>query len=137
LQAEPSPSQATRLPRGAPVTGVHVPALPETSQASHWPGQAPSQHTPSTQKPEAQAPPLEQASASVRFALQVPASQNEPVTQSLSSPQSPRQPLAAHMNGAHERVVGAGHEPLPSQNAATVAVPSVQLPSRQTEAASG
>jgi hypothetical protein len=30
---------------------VHVPALPETSHASHWPAQALSQQTPSTQWP--------------------------------------------------------------------------------------
>jgi hypothetical protein len=29
------PGHAARLPCGAPATGVHVPALPSTSQASH------------------------------------------------------------------------------------------------------
>jgi hypothetical protein len=48
-QAEPSPAQAARLPRGAPVTAVHVPAV--TSQASHCPAQALLQQTPSAQLP--------------------------------------------------------------------------------------
>src|SRR5205814_4840954 len=42
-----------RAPCGPPVTGVHVPSLPLTSHASHWPSQALSQHSPSTQWPAA------------------------------------------------------------------------------------
>jgi len=34
-QIEPSDWQTGRVPWGAPVTGVHVPTLPETSHASH------------------------------------------------------------------------------------------------------
>jgi len=48
---EPSESQAVRWPRGAPVTDLHVPALPVSAHASHWPLQALSQQTPSVQKP--------------------------------------------------------------------------------------
>jgi hypothetical protein len=48
-----SMSHAGRTPWGLPVAGVHVPSLPFTSQASHCPSQARSQHTPSTQWPEA------------------------------------------------------------------------------------
>jgi hypothetical protein len=47
--AEPV-GHAPRDPCGIPATGVHVPGLPATSHASHWPVHAPSQHTPSTQK---------------------------------------------------------------------------------------
>ena len=51
----PEPLQAERVPRGAPVTAVQVPTAMATSQASHWPLQAWSQHTPSAQKPLAHA----------------------------------------------------------------------------------
>jgi hypothetical protein len=52
--ADPSEAQALRNPCGAPeVTVVHVPTLPATSHACHWPLQALSQQTPSTQEPEA------------------------------------------------------------------------------------
>jgi hypothetical protein len=45
----PWPAQAVRAPAGAPVTAMHWPALPDWPQASHWPPQALSQQTPSTQ----------------------------------------------------------------------------------------
>ena len=48
-QALPSEVQAVREPCGAPVTAVHVPWLPTTSQAWHWPEQALLQQTPSAQ----------------------------------------------------------------------------------------
>jgi hypothetical protein len=51
--AVPSLAQAWREPRGAPVTGVQVPSLPGTLQASHWPAQACVQQYPSAQIPEA------------------------------------------------------------------------------------
>ncbi len=44
----PSEAQACRDPRGAPTTLVHVPAAPETSQASHCPLQLELQQKPST-----------------------------------------------------------------------------------------
>jgi hypothetical protein len=57
LQTSPPPSaQAARLPCGAPLTPEHFPSTPLTSHASHCPVHAPSQHTPSTQYPEAQSP---------------------------------------------------------------------------------
>ena len=46
------PAQAGREPRGRPETGVHVPSVPESAHASHWPSQATSQHTPSAQNPD-------------------------------------------------------------------------------------
>lgn len=46
-QDEPSVAQAVRLPRGAPVVGVHVPTLPELSHAWHWPVHEELQQTPS------------------------------------------------------------------------------------------
>jgi len=47
-QALPSEAHACRAPWGAPITFVHVPAEPGTSQAWHCPLQAVAQHTPST-----------------------------------------------------------------------------------------
>jgi hypothetical protein len=46
---EPSETQGARPVRGAPATALHVPALPDSAQASHWPVHAVSQQTPSTQ----------------------------------------------------------------------------------------
>jgi hypothetical protein len=51
-QAVPSEAQAVRVPWGAPLVGEHVPMEPVLSQAWHWPPQAVSQHTPSTQLPD-------------------------------------------------------------------------------------
>ncbi len=48
----PAFTQADRAPCGAPLTPVQVPTAPATSQAWHWPPQAESQHTPSTQFPD-------------------------------------------------------------------------------------
>ena len=45
----PSPVQAGRPFWGSPTTGRQVPSLPWALQASHWPLQGLSQHTPSTQ----------------------------------------------------------------------------------------
>jgi hypothetical protein len=45
-------AHASRLPWGAPFTGVHVPFASTRSHASHCPLHAPSQQTPSTQKPD-------------------------------------------------------------------------------------
>jgi hypothetical protein len=47
----PDPAHAWRCPCGAPLTAVHVPTCPPTSQASHSLVHAVSQHWPSTQKP--------------------------------------------------------------------------------------
>jgi hypothetical protein len=56
-QTEPSVAQAAREPCGAPeLTVVQVPTLLVTSHAWHWPLQALSQQTPSTQAPEAHSP---------------------------------------------------------------------------------
>ena len=50
-QALPSVAQAGRPSRGSPTTAVQTPTLPPTLHASHWPLQAVSQQTPSTQLP--------------------------------------------------------------------------------------
>lgn len=56
----PAPPQAVRVAGGAPFTGEHVPTEPATLQDSHCPSHLPSQQTPSTQYPDAHAPPTEQ-----------------------------------------------------------------------------
>jgi hypothetical protein len=72
----PEPAQAARVPCGAPdVTAVQVPAEPETSQASHWPLQAASQHTPSTQRALWHCELAVQAVPLGRAALQLPLTQ--------------------------------------------------------------
>jgi hypothetical protein len=48
-QVVPKPAQTVRVPCGGPETGVQLPTALLTSQASHWPVHALSQHTPSTQ----------------------------------------------------------------------------------------
>lgn len=55
-QLDPSLVHAVRSPWGAPVAATQVPTLPVTSQASHCPLQPVSQHTPSAQWAELQAP---------------------------------------------------------------------------------
>jgi hypothetical protein len=56
------PPHAARFPRGAPLTIRHVPALLGSLHAEHWPVQALSQHTPSTQWPCMQSPSAPQRS---------------------------------------------------------------------------
>jgi hypothetical protein len=68
-------SEAGSSPAG---TGEQVPARPATLQAWQVPLQAPSQQTPSTQKPLAQPAARVQASPAAPLARQVPASQNAP-----------------------------------------------------------
>jgi hypothetical protein len=51
-QLEPSPVQAARVPRGAPLTALQAPTKPGTLQASHWPMQGTSQHTVSAHAPD-------------------------------------------------------------------------------------
>jgi len=74
LQIEPSPAQAGRA-RGAPNTGLQAPALPGRSQAAHWPEQAESQQTPSTQELLAHSSARWQPEAKTSFGLQTYASQ--------------------------------------------------------------
>ena len=52
-QLEVPAEHFARAPCGSPSIGVQLPNFPLTSHASHWPSHADSQHTPSTQCPEA------------------------------------------------------------------------------------
>ena len=58
--------QAGRPPWGAPSTGLHWPRLPSIVHDSQIPGQAPPQHTPSTQNPEPHWAARSQACPTVR-----------------------------------------------------------------------
>jgi hypothetical protein len=76
---------AGRLPCGLPATGVHVPALPSTSHASHWPVHALLQQTPSTQKPLTHAPSAPHSSPGVSVPSHCPLEQKAPVAQSIAA----------------------------------------------------
>jgi hypothetical protein len=134
----PTPAQGVLPPCGGPsVTVVHVPSSPPTSHASHCPSHDPSQQTPSTQKPlvhwfsPAQGTPLS------RVAVQIPAAQKNPDTQSVSSEQSPAHDSSTQRYGAHSCVCSSGQEPSPWQAASSTATPSVQEGARHCVSSSG
>jgi len=130
-QTEPSEAQAVRALRGPPTTGVQVPALPLSAQASHWLVQAVSQQTPSTQccDPHWFAPPQVWPGAS--SGTQTPAEHQVPLEQSESALQLPVHAVGPQLKGAHVCVWRAGQAPAPSHEAASVAIPPVQEGSRQ------
>jgi hypothetical protein len=68
----PDPAQVARPACGAPVTGMHWPTEPGTSQAWHWPEQAWLQHTPSAQLPFTHWFEVPQARPSAFFGTQAP-----------------------------------------------------------------
>jgi len=130
-QTEPSEAQAVRALRGPPATDVQVPTLPFSAQASHWPVQAVSQQTPSTQcgDPHWFAPP--QACPGARSGTQTPAEHQVPFAQSESALQLPLHAAGPQLKGAHVCVCRAGQVPAPSHEAASVAVPPAQEALRQ------
>jgi len=130
-QTEPSEAQAVRALRGPPATGVQVPTLPLSAQASHWPVQAVSQQTPSTQccDPHWFAPP--QACPGASSGTQTPAEHQVPFAQSESALQLPLHAAGPQLKGAHVCVWRAGQAPAPSHEAASVAVPPAQEALRQ------
>jgi hypothetical protein len=65
-----APRHGGRPARGAPETAMHIPDFPGSLHASHGPVHAPSQQTPSAQKPEAQSEALVHVFA--RMGLQTP-----------------------------------------------------------------
>ncbi|HET6147110.1 MAG TPA: hypothetical protein VFH68_06225 [Polyangia bacterium] len=73
------PAHAARVPRGFPVTGVHLPARPASLQLSHWPAHALSQHTPSMQLPFEHSAAVMHVAPLTFFGRHIPvASQNVP-----------------------------------------------------------
>ena len=115
-QTEPSEAQAVRALRGPPATDVQVPTLPFSAQASHWPVQAVSQQTPSTQcgDPHWFAPP-----------------QACPGGERLQALIAWLHAAGPQLKGAHVCVCRAGQVPAPSHDAASVAVPPAQEALRQ------
>jgi hypothetical protein len=90
-QADPSVAHAVRPPRGSPTTAPQTPALPATLQASHWPLQAVSQQTPSTQLPLAHCAALPQLAPAASREVQTPPEHQSPPLQSALVTQSPLQ----------------------------------------------
>jgi hypothetical protein len=73
----------------------------------------------------------------VPFVVQTPAAQKEPVAQSVSSVQLPRQVTAPHWYAPQFTSWTPGHAPAPLQPAARTAVPSSQEAARQLVLAEG
>lgn len=128
--ADPSLAQAGRPARGSPITAVQRPGLPLTLQDSHCPVQAALQQTPSTQLPLAHwtAPPHPVPLAN--SATQTPAEHQSPAAQSPLLAQLPRHAVGPQTYGAQGWACGAGQRPAPSQAAASVATPALQLAPR-------
>jgi len=134
---EPSLAHAVRGEMGAPDTAVHVPTVPVRLHASHCPPQAELQHTPSAQLADEHSFAAVHVAPFAFFAVHVPALQKSPETQSLSAVQALRHAVVPQTYGAHDVVTAVGHVPAPSQPAATVATPPVQLAERQLVEAPG
>src|SRR5205085_9088926 len=124
-QTEPSEAQAVRALRGPPATGVQVPALPLSAQASHWLLQAVSQQTPSTQccDPHWFAPPQVWPGAS--SGTQTPAEHQVPLEQSESALQLPVHAVGPQLKGAPVSVWSAGQARAPSLEPPRAAIPPV------------
>lgn len=119
-----------RIPRGMPITAVQAPRAPATLHASHWPPQARSQHTPSTQKPETHSLAAEHIPPLGRRPMQTPITQTLPMAQSASVRHSVRHSSSPQVKGMQGVVLAMGQLPTPSQVAASVATPSMQLGNR-------
>jgi hypothetical protein len=65
----------TRCPTGVPVTGLHVPSLPFTLQASHCPLQDELQQKPSRQSPFKHWSPFAHCAPGPSFGTHMPAEQ--------------------------------------------------------------
>jgi hypothetical protein len=77
--ALPSVTHGVRAPRGEPLgTGLHLPSLPPTSQASHCPAHRASQHTPSAQILVVQSESCAHLLPPVRSGTHFPAEQKRP-----------------------------------------------------------
>jgi hypothetical protein len=123
-----------------PPSGAHIGSLVPAGTAAQVPlaqvSQAPPQpllqHTPSTQLPELHSLPPPQAMP-LAFKPQLVPVQKLPVAQSLSIEQLLRHwvPAALQVKGAQAVVLPVGQLPLPSQLAGPVAVPPLQVASRQ------
>jgi hypothetical protein len=121
---------AAQLPRrSAPAgTGTQLPTWPATAQEKQLCPQAAEQQTLSKQLPVPHWTAAVQGWATVRFTLQVPASQKKPVWQSLSLVHWVPQELPMHRLGAQLFEAALRQVPLPSQVRAANSVALLQLP---------
>jgi hypothetical protein len=86
----PVPPQGVRGLSGLPLMALHLPTEPASSHDSHWPSQALSQHTPSTQYP------VEHSAADLQVAGAVPpVSPVPPVPMGASSAASSPPPVVS------------------------------------------
>jgi hypothetical protein len=138
-QTVPSSVQAGRARTGAPVAGAQVPADDGRLHASHWPVQAPSQQTPSTQWPLVHIASRPHAAPRASLASHTPPAHHCVVVgaQSGSTVQPDVQAVAPQACGAHGSVWSAGQWPAPSHDAETVATPAEHEAARQDLAAPG
>lgn len=128
-QAACVPAHAFRLPRGAPLTVTHVPALFGSWQAWHCPSQELEQQTPSTQKALAHSTPVWQSAPFALTARQRPVgSQYFPTPQGEAALQPPAHFVAsAHCFVWHIDVIAAVHPPAPLHTVAVDTEPLAQL----------
>jgi hypothetical protein len=136
-QGDPSVAHCGRPACGAPATAVQVPTAPATSQASHCPPQAASQHTPSTQWPLAHWFAAEQVAAAGSFAVQTPPEHQLPAAQSASTAQDPAQAVPPQAYWPQVWVWTGGQAPAPAQDAASTATPPLHEAARQEVVAPG
>ncbi len=109
------------------MVGWHTPTLVASSQASHWPSQARSQQTPSTQNPlEHWFEPAHGAPVGSP-ATHTPAAQYSAAAQSESTVQLPAHWVAPHEYGVQTCDWSGPQEPPELHVCASVATPFVQL----------
>jgi hypothetical protein len=135
-QIVPSVEHACREPWGAPTIGRHVPSLPDTSHASHWPAQACVQQKPSTQMPDRHSAGVLQVEPFSFLLEQTPPAQYSSWLQPASDVHEfgvpPHSVPSMHADpGGHAFSVWGGQLPAPSQKAARMALPLTHWASRQ------
>lgn len=134
---ELSLAHAVRVPWGAPVAGEHVPTLPETSHAWHWPEHALSQQTPSTQWAVPHWLSAVQALAGAFLGTHVPESHQAVEAQSPSPPQVDLQSVAPQAKLPQLLVTAPAQLPVPAHCVGSVAVPPEQEAARHCVEAPG
>jgi len=102
--------------------GEHLPTLPATLHARHRPVHEASQHTPSTQNPDAHSPAAAQVAPVDFLGTQPVPLQKAPKAQSALVAQAVRHAPAPHANGSHDVSDAARQVPAPSHTWAPVSV---------------
>lgn len=137
----PVPGQASRLPTGSPVTGLHVPTDPDALHDSHCPSHLVSQQTPSCE----QIPEPHSAFAVQFFPLSSVGTQAPEESQNALSPQEVSVQLPEHFPSpslehnleAQVLVVESVHAPEPLHTEAVTISPSLQVAGVQMVCFSG